>query len=332
MRTLRYAPLAVLLASAILGCDATAASRSESPRPAQQAAPVNGTEAPTAAGTLEATRFGEDGAGNLWIWNRDTSEIVVVGEDGPAATLEIPGASAVDLHHAWGVVAILEHERELATVGRDGTIQQRVPLPVVVKNVAWLRPNEVLIAPAAHDFLIGRLDLETGQVTKWFGAVEPPPTSPGAYFARTTMLRVDRQRERIHALDSLRGEYRLFDFAGDELATEQVGNPRRPELEEWLQGVDATAKANQSVDLPAMWVLRLGLDEKGRAWTVQSCDPETGRTALVRFEPGRPPTSVSLDLDCCTYNMTVLGMNLIMAPSPRMDGNLRCSTQRRLPE
>jgi len=332
MNALRHAPLAAMLAWAILGGDATAAGRLEATRPSPPAAEVTGTDARNLAGPLEATRLGQDGAGNLWTWNGDTAEVVVLGEDGPAARLEISGASAVDIHHAWGGVAVVDHERAVAIVSWDGTIRQRIPLAVAVKNVAWLGPNEVLIAPAAHEYLIGRLDVETGEVTKWFGPVEPPPSSPGAYFARTTVLQVDRQQERIHALDSLRGEYRFFDFAGQELATHQIENPRRAELEAWLREVDATAKANRAVDLPAMWVLKLGLDEKGRAWTVQSCDPASGRAVLVRFEPGRQPASVPIVLDCCTYNMTIQGMNLIMAPIPRTAVDRRCSTERRLPE
>lgn len=321
-----------MLALAILGCGATAASRPGPNRASPEIAAVPGSDARSIAGPLEATRLGDDGAGNLWAWNRDTSEVVVFGEDGPATTLEIPGASAVDVHHAWGIVAVLDDEWTVAIVSWDGTVQQRIPLPVAVKNVAWLGPKEVLIAPAAYKSLLGRLDVETGEVTKWFGAVEPSPNSPGAYFARTTVFQVDRQRERIHTLDSLRGEYRLFDFAGQELATDQIENPRRPELEEWLRGVDSAAKASGTVDLPGMWVLRLGLDEKGRAWTVQSCDPASGRAVLVRFEPGRQPAPVPIDLDCCTYNMTVHGMDLIMASSPRMAGDRRCSTERRLPQ
>lgn len=328
----RHAPLAAMLVWAILGGAAAAGNRLEATRPWPEAARVTGTDARSAASPLEATRLGQDGAGNLWAWNRDTSEIVVLGEDGPAARLEVSGASAVDVHHAWGVVAVVDHERAVAIVALDGTIQQRIPLEVAVKNVAWLGPNEVLIAPAAHEYLVGRLNVGTRAVTKWIGPVEPPPRSPGAYFARTTVLQVDRPRERIHALDSLRGEYRLFSFAGEELATAQIENPRRAELEEWLREVDAAAKAKRAVDLPAMWVLKLGLDEKGRAWTVQSCDPASGRAVLVRFEPGRQPASVPIDLDCCTYNMTVLGMDLIMAPSPRMAGDRRCSTERRLPD
>lgn len=287
--------------------------------------------APLAAVSIEATRLGHDHAGSLWAWNRDKSELVIVAANSSRRILEIGAASAVDAHAEWGVAAVTGQSDEVVILSWDGVTRRRVPLQLKLSNLAWLAPGQVVVAPAAYPFLLGVLDIETGKVEDWIGKLEQVPTHPGAYFGRSTLLAVDFERERIHTLDSLSGEYRLFGFSGAELGSSFVANPRRPALDDWLANVDAQARQRGSVEFPTMWVFSLGLDEEGKAWTVQSCEPTTGRVVLARFEAGRAPELHEVTLDCCTQNMTVHSGSLVMAPVPRVAEDLRCSTERRLP-
>ncbi len=287
---------------------------------------------PLAALSVEGD-LGSDHAGGLWAWNRDRSELVLVPKDGPRRVVKVGAARAVDAHAEWGVATapLDAGGYQVKVVSWDGAVERRVSLPLEICNLAWLGPGKVVVALSTDPSLLGVLDLETGEIGERIGEAEPAPTRPGAYFGRATLLAVDLQRERIHTLDGFSGAYRLFAFSGAELGSSAVANPERPRLEEWLAGWDAEARQRGRVEFATMWSFPLALDGEGKAWTVQACEPATGRVVLARFEAGSEPALHELSLDCCTRNMTILSGNLVMAPGPRTEEGLRCNLERRLP-
>ena len=281
---------------------------------------------------LKATKMGVDHLGNLWAWNNTDGGLRFLSRHGDLdSRYTVPQASAVDADADWGVVGLFDSGRLLRWMRGKGQPDVDIRLSDSASDLAWIALDSVAVAPQTAAHRIELWNLRERKLTRTLGQETPIRPTVGATRLRSVVVRYDFEREIFYSLDSFTGELQVYKRNGELAWRARVDNPDREKLEPWLRDMDASAKAQRTVETPVFFSLFLAPAADGSAWVTQRHDPSTGTITLVRVSPRGSPTTTTLRGEpCASRTFVIWGDRMIfhVDPAAPRDG---CSNSRKLP-
>jgi hypothetical protein len=176
----------------------------------------------------------------------------------------------------------------------------QLALPNVATDVHWLDANHVAIATRFARDVIEIWQLSDGSREKVLAASSPiDTTTPGARFARTTLLGYDAPQNAILALDALSGVLSVYGRNdGRLIRTVDIGNPKRGEAEAWVAKLDASYKQQGKAFLPAVWAYpSMSVTPDGAVWISPSS--ENNAVQLVSVSRSGAVTRKTMHVASC---------------------------------
>lgn len=273
--------------------------------------------------------MGIDRAGNLWILDESADEVIFPGTD---RIFPVPAQRGLDADLEWGVVGVDVQGKTLSIVPPSGE-PTTLALEEEANDVVWLDRGTVAVSTTRADHWVEILSLPGGEVLATAIPDEPVVlATPGAVFLRSVRLAYDADSGMLWGLESVEGEVVGFEQGGEIRRRASVPAQRRDELEEWLAGVGAKARAEGKFQAPLFRVLNLALDADGDVWIVVACDPsrhEARIAELPKDQGGLRFFDLHLSSPCCSNLFTVQSRRLLFAHSADETGG--CYSEHDLP-
>jgi hypothetical protein len=250
-------------------------------------------------GPFVAVRSGVDGSGNLWAWNSEEKQVILVSPAGVRRLVDLPGdENAVDADASRGVVALRDYGHGIRVFDWQGKVIGDFGLANPASNVSWLEGDEIAVAPLFTSDLIEVWNVRSRQKVKsWVPVPAVLRPARGAVFARTTLLRYDGKRDELATIDAVTGDVRVVSSSGRVVRTAQL--PAATELRGWLEELDKSARAKGEVQTPSMWhYTTMTIADDGSIWVADSYDDKTIRA--LRVLRGGKVESLTFDSTCPT--------------------------------
>jgi hypothetical protein len=255
---------------------------------------------------LRVREMGVDRAGNLWAWGSGLGMVTLISTAGiDLGLIKASGAQAVDVDSEWGVIGLFREGYELQWLKDDGEPRVTIRLDGPAADVCWLGPDLVAVTPQTAGHRIETWDLKKKALVKTLGEETPLHPVPGATRMRAVLLRYDFAHHLLYSLESFTGDLQVFDEEGRLAWRAGVENPRKPDFEKWLQGVDATAKAQRDVQTPVIFSLRLALSQQGDLWVLQKRGEDRHTETFLKIGPKGTSPHTLPEGTCPSYNFLI---------------------------
>ncbi len=282
---------------------------------------------------ISVDEIGDARRGNLWTWDRREHTVDLwAGDASRISGFSVPNSRSLDLDRAWGLIR-LDNAGTRLFVRRPGADEDRaLDLTHEAADVIWIDQHRVAVAPTRAAHLVEIWNLDTGERERAFGEATRIVPEPGATFLRSLTLAYNAPLDRLFALNSLTGELTIFSLEGEVLATAQVPAHRYPEIESWRRELDAQLKQQGEIQTPLFEVLRMTVDDRGRAWIVSKCEDNRTTALLTRvaLDGSLNTRTLKLDSPDCSLRSALIGEDVLFIPMEHeASGRIlsRCGTQ-----
>ncbi len=142
---------------------------------------------------------------------------------------------------------------------------------------------------------------------------------------RSVLVRFDRARNVIVALDAFEGTVSFIPVDGGETVLARLPNPQHAVMTQWLERVEATELAKGSLGRSGVVSFpSLSLDPDGNAWVGVDCQAKSRTLIVARVEPnGHVQERKIAGNQCCTVWGVIWGGRFIRHNDP-VPGQIDC--------
>ena len=268
--------------------------------------------------TFHGAKAGVDARDSIWFWNPVLNTVTRTALDGQDVTsARLPDATSVDADTDRGIALLEPRGSAVQIVAWDGRRIHGFPIAEPAADIAWMPGSLVAVAPKFAAHRVEVWDSATGTLVRTIGPATSISRAPGRHLARATLLRYDRRRNEIVALDATFG--RVYVYGVDGTPVDEALLPAAPvPLHEWLERSVPGDESSKAVSDQLLWRFpSVTVASDGAVWVGGQSDA-SGDVTVFKFERGGEPRRLKLKIPTCPGNrLEVWNGSIVLFRDPR---------------